>query len=45
VHEVSIVKGSDPDVVTRIFDGEQIGTRIVGRHNDPLIPIITALIG
>jgi acetylglutamate kinase len=45
VQEVSIVKGSDASVVRRIFDGEEIGTRIVGRHNDPLLPIMTALIG
>ena len=45
VLEVSIVKGSDASVLKRLFDGEEIGTRIVGRHNDPLIPIMTALIG
>jgi acetylglutamate kinase len=28
VREVSIVKGSDPAIVKRVFDGEQIGTRI-----------------
>jgi acetylglutamate kinase len=28
VHEVSILKGSDPFVVKRIFAGEEIGTRI-----------------
>ena len=28
VHEVSIVKGSDPFVVRRVFAGEEIGTRI-----------------
>jgi hypothetical protein len=31
-------------VVQRIFDGEEIGTRIVARHNDPLLPIVTALV-
>jgi acetylglutamate kinase len=45
VQEISIVKGSDASVVKRIFDGEEIGTRIIGRHNDPLLPIMTALIG
>jgi hypothetical protein len=45
VQEVSIVKGSDALVLTRIFNGEEIGTRILGRHNDPLLPIMTALIG
>jgi acetylglutamate kinase len=43
VHEVSIVKGSDPFIVKRVFAGEEVGTRIVGRHHDPLFPIITAL--
>jgi acetylglutamate kinase len=43
VHEVSIVKGSDPFIVKRIFDGEEIGTRIVGPHHDPLFPIMTAI--
>jgi hypothetical protein len=28
VHEVSIVKGSDPFIVQRVFAGEEIGTRI-----------------
>ena len=31
VREVSIVKGSDPSIVKRVFDGEQIGTRIQTR--------------
>jgi acetylglutamate kinase len=47
VHEVSIVKGSDPFILKRVFDsneGEEIGTRIVGPHHDPLFPIITAII-
>lgn len=43
VHEVSIVKGSDPSVVKRLFKGEEIGTRIVGPHHDPLFPIMTAI--
>lgn len=43
VHEVSIVKGSDPSIVTRVFSGEEIGTTIVGPHHDPLFPIATAL--
>lgn len=43
VHEVRIVKGSDPLVVQRIFDGEETGTRIVARHNDPLLPVMTAI--
>jgi acetylglutamate kinase len=30
VREVRIVKGSDPDIVTRAFGNEEIGTRIVG---------------
>jgi len=43
VHEVSILKGSDPAIVKRVFDGEHIGTRIVGPHHDPLFPIMTAI--
>ncbi len=43
VQEVRIVKGSDPSIVKRIFAGEEIGTRIVGEHHDPLFPIMTAL--
>ena len=31
VQEVRIVKGSDPSIVKRVFDGEEVGTRIVGR--------------
>ena len=31
VREVSIVKGSDPSIVKRVFAGEQIGTRIQTR--------------
>lgn len=30
VHEVCIVKGSEPSIVKRVFAGEEIGTRIVG---------------
>lgn len=43
VHEVRIVKGSDPLIVQRIFDGEESGTRIIARHNDPLLPVMTAI--
>lgn len=43
VHEVSIVKGSDPFIVKHVFAGEEIGTRIVGPHHDPLFPIMTAI--
>jgi len=43
VHEVSIVKGSDPLIVKRVFDHEAAGTRIVGKHHDPLFPIMTAV--
>ena len=31
VAEVRIVKGSEPNIVSRIFAGEEIGTRIVER--------------
>jgi acetylglutamate kinase len=31
VDEVRIVKGSDADIVTRVFAGEQIGTRVVSQ--------------
>ncbi|HEY4086777.1 MAG TPA: acetylglutamate kinase [Bryobacteraceae bacterium] len=31
VVEVRIVRGSDPDIVTRVFDGESAGTRIIAR--------------
>jgi acetylglutamate kinase len=44
VHEVRIVKGSEPFVLQRIFDEEELGTQIIGRHNDPLLPVITAVI-
>jgi acetylglutamate kinase len=44
VKEVCIVKGSEPSIVKRVFAGEETGTRIVGRHHDPLLPIVTALI-
>ncbi|MDP9055224.1 MAG: acetylglutamate kinase, partial [Acidobacteriota bacterium] len=48
VREVRIVKGSDESIVKRVFDGrvfndEETGTRIVGQHRDPLLPIATAL--
>ncbi len=43
VHEVRIVKGTDPMIVKRVFEGEEIGTRIVGPHHDPLLPIMTAI--
>ncbi|HWF07732.1 MAG TPA: acetylglutamate kinase [Bryobacteraceae bacterium] len=43
VREVSIVKGSDADIVKRVFAGEETGTRIVGPHHDPLFPIMAAL--
>jgi acetylglutamate kinase len=43
VREVSIVKGSDPDIVKRVFAGEEPGTRIVGPHHDPLFPVMAAL--
>jgi acetylglutamate kinase len=32
VAEVRIVRGSDPDIVTRVFAGENAGTRIVGEQ-------------
>jgi len=44
VKEVCIVKGSEPSIVKRVFAGEETGTRIVGRHHDPLLLIVTALI-
>jgi acetylglutamate kinase len=43
VQEVRIVKGSDPFIVQRIFDEEEVGTRIIARHSDPLLPIMTAI--
>ena len=43
VHEVRIVKGTDPFIVKRVFDGEATGTRVVGPHHDPLLPIMTAI--
>jgi acetylglutamate kinase len=43
VREVRIVKGSDPFIVQRIFDDEEAGTRIIARHSDPLLPIMTAI--
>jgi acetylglutamate kinase len=44
VREVRIVKGSDPFIVKRVFEGEEIGTRIAGPHHDPLLPIMTAIV-
>jgi acetylglutamate kinase len=43
VREVSIVRGSDPDIVKRVFAGEEPGTRIVAQHHDPLFPIMAAI--
>ncbi|HEX4137367.1 MAG TPA: acetylglutamate kinase [Bryobacteraceae bacterium] len=43
VHEVCIVKGSDADIVKRVFEGKATGTSIVGPHHDPLFPIMTAI--
>lgn len=43
VHEVRIVKGSDESIIRRIFDGEETGTRIIARHTDPLLPVMTAI--
>ncbi len=43
VQEVAIVKGSEPDIVRRVFDREAAGTRIQGAHRDPLLPIMTAI--
>jgi acetylglutamate kinase len=47
VQEVRIVKGSEPFILQRIFEGdfahEEPGTRIVLRHNDPLLPVMTAI--
>jgi acetylglutamate kinase len=31
VREVSIVRGSDPDIVTRVFAGEETGTRVTAK--------------
>jgi acetylglutamate kinase len=44
VQEVRIVKGSNESIVTRVFNGEDIGTRIVGEHHDPLFPIMSAIV-
>jgi hypothetical protein len=30
--------------VSRVFDGEEIGTRVVGEHHDPLFPIVGAIV-
>jgi acetylglutamate kinase len=43
VREVSIVRGSDPDIVKRVFCGEEPGTRIVRLHHDPLFPVMAAI--
>jgi len=43
VQEVRIVKGSEASILKRVFDGEEIGTRIVGEHNNSLFPFVTAL--
>jgi acetylglutamate kinase len=43
VREVRIVKGSDPAIVTRVFEGEEVGTRIVDDDHEPLMSIVTAL--
>ena len=43
VHEVTIVKGTVPFILKRVFEGEEIGTRIAGPHHDPLFPIMTAI--
>jgi acetylglutamate kinase len=43
VQEVHIVKGSDAFIVQRIFNGEETGTRIIARHSDPLLPLMTAI--
>jgi acetylglutamate kinase len=47
VPEVRIVKGTDPLIVKRVFEGDSegndVGTRIVGPHHDPLLPIMTAI--
>ena len=45
VGEVRIVKGSEPDIVNRVFAGEEIGTRIVERaHEEPLLNFEAALL-
>jgi acetylglutamate kinase len=44
VQEVAIVKGSEPDILKRVLDSEEIGTRILGPHHDPLLPIMTAIL-
>jgi acetylglutamate kinase len=45
VAEVRIVMGSEPDIVSRIFAGEAIGTRIVERaHPQPLLNFEAALL-
>jgi acetylglutamate kinase len=47
VLEVRIIKGSDPFIVQSMFDGdfrnEEPGTRIIARHEDPLLPLMTAI--
>ena len=44
VGEVRIVRGSDASIVSRVFEGEEVGTRIVGKHHDPLFPIVGAIV-
>jgi acetylglutamate kinase len=44
VQEVRIVRGSDQAIVKRVFAGEEVGTRIVGKHHEGLLEIVTALI-
>ena len=45
VAEVRIVKGSEPDIVSRILAGEEIGTRIVERaQEEPLLNFEAALL-
>ena len=43
VQEVRIVKGSDPGIVQRVFESAEVGTRIVGGHQDGLLEIAAAL--
>jgi acetylglutamate kinase len=45
VGEVRIVKGSETNIVSRVFAGEAIGTRIVARaHEEPLMNFEAALL-
>jgi acetylglutamate kinase len=47
VQEVRIIKGSDPFIVQSMFEAdfltEEPGTRIIARHEDPLLPLMTAI--